>query len=173
MPPSANCSWLTSFARYSRARGERASAPPATMSYGVAKPKIARSPPLGTNMGKVPPGLRYWVGTANGGTDSKFEPITAPRINWDGTTDKTADEIVQEQSGPAAPKTAEAVAFLHGELAEGPKPVSHVKVHAEALCISPYALRSALEELGVKARAVKGHIPPKWEYALPGEPDFG
>ena len=143
------------------------------MSYGVAKPKIARSPPLGTNMGKVPPGLRYWVGTANGGTNSKFEPITAPRINWDGTTDKTADEIVQEQSGPAAPKTAEAVAFLHGELAEGPKPVSHVKVHAEALCISPYALRSALEELGVKARAVKGHIPPKWEYALPGEPDFG
>ena len=40
--------WLTSISRYSRARGERASEPPAFKSYGVTKPKTARSPPLGS-----------------------------------------------------------------------------------------------------------------------------
>lgn len=135
---------------------------------------------LKTNMGEPPPGLRYHVDAIKCGKDTKTgAPIVAPRVVWDGETDMTADEVVQAQGGPAAPKTEQAKAFLCDQLADGPKAVPYIKAQSEAEGISPYALRTALGELGIKAVPTKGKVPPEWHYRLPdasasdAEDDFG
>lgn len=135
---------------------------------------------LKTNMGKVPPGLRYHVETASGGIDKRTnDPISAPCIVWDGTTEQTADEIVQAQSERGKPRLEEALEFLRTKLAAGPVPVAEVKAHADAEQISDMTLTRARRDLGVRAIARKGTMPAIWEYALPFdisddvEPEFG
>src|SRR5262249_3088745 len=138
---------------------------------------------LKTNMPPAP-GLRYHVQTGVGGIDTKGRQIEAPFVVWDGTTDKTADEVATTQSEErAAPKLTKAKVFLREALAFGPKPVAEVEAEARDGDIALITLRRAREALGIRAVARKGVMPAVRDYHLPytiepndpteDEPDFG
>lgn len=130
---------------------------------------------LKTNMGP-PEGLQAHIELAPAGkAASTGVAITAPRIVWDGATGKTADMIVAAATERETPKLDEAIAFLQGELRDGPRPVEGVKSHATALGISADTLKRARLEIGVTARQIKGSPHGGWEYVplVPGDDEFG
>jgi hypothetical protein len=57
-----------------------------------------------------------------------------------------------------------AVAFYSRELAHEPKFVGAVDSSAEIEGFTADTLRRARRKLGIKARAIKGFMPPVWEY---------
>ena len=128
---------------------------------------------LKTNM-KRPDGLRYRVKTKKVGDDPEtHDAIRAPYIEWDSApVTVTADEVVQVQGERKAPALDQAKDFLLEKLAGGPRPINEVKAHADALMIAHATLRRAIAALGITSRAVKGHMPPKWEYQLPELEEF-
>ena len=130
---------------------------------------------LKTNMG-TPEGLLAHLDLASAGKDHRTNlEIRAPRIVWEGATGKTADMIVAADRAREAPKLDEAIAFLQGELKDGPAPVEDVKKHASALGINADTLKRARYEIGVKARQIEGVKHGGWEYHpyTPDDNEFG
>ena len=120
------------------------------------------------NLDRIPPGLRYHVGTAPGGKDAETgKQIIAPRISWDGTTEQTADDVSAAQDGRGTPKRDQAKQFLEVILAKGPKPAAEVKKLAEAAGIKEDTLKQARQELAVIVAPIKGKMPTSYTYALP------
>jgi hypothetical protein len=120
---------------------------------------------LKTNIGPMPQGLRMHLEMVDAGIDQRTGlPIRATHVTWDGPTDLTADAVMAMTNERETPKLDEAIAFLQGELKDGPRPVEGVKSHATALGISPATLKRAREQIGVIARQIKGSPHGGWEY---------
>jgi hypothetical protein len=113
----------------------------------------------------MPQGLRMHLEMVDAGIDQRTGlPIRATHVTWDGPTDLTADAVMAMTNERETPKLDEAIAFLQGELKDGPRPVEGVKSHATALGISPATLKRAREQIGVIARQIKGSPHGGWEY---------
>ena len=119
---------------------------------------------LKTNMGE-PVGLRAHIATADAGKDERTGlVIRAPLVVWDGSTEITADAVVAMTNEREAPKLDEAIAFLQGQLKDGPRPVADIKKGASAMGITADTLKRARYQLGIEARQVEGVKHGGWEY---------
>jgi hypothetical protein len=124
--------------------------------------------PLKSNYQKAP-GLAYRIVDAVGGTDADGKPVTTSRVQWLGSTTRTADEVSQAETVRAerAPELSRAVRFLRTELdVTGFAPVPDVEAKAQAENISLRTLRKARAKAGIGSQAKKGTAPPQWYWYL-------
>lgn len=96
------------------------------------------------------------------------------RVVWCGICDKTADELVREESGGHADADnddpsalSEACDWLRSVLAEGPLPAQEINRRARADSIAKRTLDRAKNELGVKARRSGFGKAGQWTWTLP------
>lgn len=129
---------------------------------------------LKTNMGKQPLGLRFYVEAAPGGFDKEAQKeIMAPRVVWDGLTDKTADEVTAAEQGKGTPKLDEAIAWLENELMTADVHLAaDMTARAVKRGIATQTLRRAREKLNVRAYQQPGKSPPVWLWSLTPADDF-
>lgn len=109
-----------------------------------------------SNLASLPPTLAYRLVPAG----------DVPRVEWMGTSGRTADELVGlPEDGDARSAMAEAEAFLCGELAAGPRLVADVQAVARRSRIADRTLRRARENLRIAFRrdgdgsAWRWHLP--------------
>jgi hypothetical protein len=89
------------------------------------------------NFGTLSPSLTYAL-TADG-----------PRVDWQGTAQWSADELVAHRPHPLRRRARE---FLRACLADGPRLVNEVEMAARKLQISRNTLRRAKRDLGIQSR---------------------
>lgn len=116
-----------------------------------------------SNLGPPPQSLKWRLG----GAVSQDLP---PRVDWEGTTDHTADQLVNVGSESNEERSArdEAEEFLRLMLAAGPALATEATRQAKQAGISEITLRRARTRLGVKS--VRRSFSGKWEWELPEVP---
>lgn len=128
-----------------------------------------------SNLGPPMPSLRYRIlcGQASQELEGKEEGeviAAAPSVEWLGTCDYTAAQLlsaVASATAPgAAPALATACAFLRLALAGGARPFNEIKDGARAAEISLATLNRARRQLGIRAQKV-GFDGGHWVWALP------
>jgi hypothetical protein len=112
------------------------------------------------NFGPKSPSLSYQL------------PADGPRVEWRGSCEWTADEVVKHHSQPARRRARE---FLRTTLADGPRLASDIFVAAKKLRISTKTLRRAKQDLSIRSDRIGGKFGRRdfWHYkeqALPEEP---
>ena len=137
-----------------------------------------------THVGRDPddPNLRVWAPVkVNGsppGTPSLLYEITdtdlGPAINWLGTTEWSADDLLRTTTSDRAPKLTEAEQMLRDLLADGPRLRSEIKPEAVRRTIGWRTVEDAKANLGVRSRQIpvpgaRGPGPSWW--ALPDTND--
>lgn len=107
------------------------------------------------------PNLRIWISTKNnlGPTPPPLiyeitgSPV-GPTLNWLGTAEWTADELLRTTTGDRAPKLAEAEQLLREMLADGPRLRSDIKTAAAHQPIGWRTIEEAKANLGVRSRQI-------------------
>jgi hypothetical protein len=114
-----------------------------------------------TNLGPKPPSLGYSLEPVEVSLSDGITEVVV--VRWEGTVDLDADDLVVGE------KQGEAVAFLEGELADGPKPSKVVKAAAESRGLSwTGAVRKAADRLHVVKYSTAVGVPgSEWMWRLP------
>jgi hypothetical protein len=108
-----------------------------------------------SNLGPFPPALKFTLApTAHG----------VARVEWLGTTDASADDLVGD--GSEGTIIGEAVEFLRDRLSLGPVQKTVLVKEAKDHGISPASLQRAKVKIGAKSRKAGFNSP--WEWWLPG-----
>jgi AAA domain/Bifunctional DNA primase/polymerase, N-terminal len=125
--------------------------------------------PSKMNMAPLKYGLAYRIeGVA---VEAEGQDILTSRIAWETTpVTISADEALaaHDEKGEAKTAKAEAMEFLLSVLANGPVAAADVQKDARGAGISPKALRTAREVLGIKPE--KAGFDEGWVWALPKVP---
>jgi putative DNA primase/helicase len=123
--------------------------------------------PSKTNLGRSRDGLAFRIADTTI-TAGNGELIRAPYVKWeDDTVTMTADEAVATMRGRFKENTAkaDAIDFLHSELAGGPKSAAEILKAGTAVCHTSKAIRAAREALGIVPR--KAGMAEGWVWELP------
>ena len=116
--------------------------------------------PVKNNLGNDRLGFEYRV--AETILNYRSGPIKAPYIEWLGTTNRSAAELLNPPKPKESGALDEAKEFLNGQLAGGTKPAADVKAAATDAGISEATLNRAKTQLRVKStKADNG-----WNWAL-------
>lgn len=87
----------------------------------------------------------------------------AARVEWEGETDHSAQDLLQRQSGRASPERDEAEAFLQELLAEGPRRATDVYDAADQAGIAKKTLKRAKGRLNITSERLEpGRSPWYW-----------
>lgn len=113
------------------------------------------------NLGPTPPALLYEI------TDTPVGPV----IQWLGTSQRSADDLLRTTTSDRAPKLAEAEQMLRDMLADGPRLRSDVKTAAAQRPIGWRTVEEAKANLGIRSRqipepGIRGPGPCWW--SMPG-----
>jgi putative DNA primase/helicase len=116
--------------------------------------------PVKNNLGNDRLGFEYRV--AETILNYRSGPIKAPYIEWLGTTNRSAAELLNPPKPKESGALDEAKEFLNGQLAGGAKPAADVKAAATDAGISDATLNRAKTQLRVKSTKVEN----VWNWAL-------
>ena len=105
--------------------------------------------PVKNNLGNDRLGFEYRV--AEKLLDYPSGPIKAPFIEWLGTSNRSASELLNPPKAKEPSALDEAKDFLRNQLAGGAKPAAEIKEVAENAGISSATLNRAKTDLGVKS----------------------
>jgi hypothetical protein len=130
-----------------------------------------------SNLGPPAPSLRYRILQGSQAHEGESrEAVEAPSIEWLGTCDYTAMQLLSAVASAIGPASASALdtacAFLRAALASGPRLANEVLDAARAARISEATLNRARKQLNVQTR--RDGFGGPWVWALPpsGEPAF-
>ena len=113
------------------------------------------------NLARGPASLAFRLESAPGDAD-------IARVQWQGTTQHGAADILGGGAGRAAPALEEAKAFIEDQLANGPMRATAIKERAKEQDISDSTLQRAKKTLGVESeRLIEGQL--DWFWRLPGD----
>ncbi len=110
------------------------------------------------NLSRKPESLLFHVETAN----------EVPHVVWDGTSSRTASDIMEAREGTRSQRPAadEARDFLREVLAHGSRTVSELKDEARRACIAWRSIERAKPEAGVASE--KAAFGGGWRWHIPG-----
>jgi hypothetical protein len=97
---------------------------------------------------KAAPSRRFRI--ESGSAQDEGDSLSPPRIEWLGTTEVTANQLVQAHTS-GRPRQ-EATSFLQDFLYDGPKPANLVLEEAKRRGIAVATLNRAKEDLGVESK---------------------
>ena len=123
--------------------------------------------PSKTNLGKALGAIAYRIADTVVGDGVA---IWAPYVQWDGLVAISADQAINANQGDKT-LTDEAVDLIKAELSDGDKSAAHMRKAGTDAGITPKALRSAREKLGIKPR--KDGLQGGWVWSLPKVPSYG
>jgi hypothetical protein len=118
-----------------------------------------------SNVSELSPSLRFNVEAAMAGSTC----VETARIVQTGISKYTGSDLLVSDRRERGSKLAEAVAYLDGALADGPRPVREVKAEAEESGITEQTLIRAKQKLGVDS--VKLDFGSGWAWGSPEKAD--
>jgi AAA domain len=120
---------------------------------------------LKSNVSELSPSLRFKIETANAGSTR----VETARIVETGTSTYTGSELLVSDRPERGSKLAEAVAYLDGALANGPRSVQELKAEAKQFRIAEQTMGRAKQTLGVES--FKLDFGRGWAWRLPEKVD--
>lgn len=116
-----------------------------------------------SNLARSPGSLAYAIEERDG----------VPVIAWGGAVDMSSQSLLAGADNDTRPALNEAVAFLEGELVEGPQPARAVMQAARAAGITEITLTRARYRIGVRASRIAGGAGWEWSLAVPSAASAG
>jgi RecA-family ATPase len=92
--------------------------------------------------------------------------LEAPRVVELGYSPYSGEELLVPRDAEPAGATAEAIAFLRAELAEGPRTVPQLREASDAAGLSSDTVKGAKSKAGVKSEKTKSVANGPWRWAL-------
>jgi putative DNA primase/helicase len=118
-----------------------------------------------SNVSELSPSLRFNVEAAMAGSSG----VETARIVQTGISTFTGSDLLVSDRRERGSKLADAIAYLHGALADGPRPVPEVKTEANEFGITEQTLIRAKQKLGVDS--VKLDFGRGWAWRSPAKAD--